>query len=132
MHAPTKTILLGEDDPDDQEILAEVLSDLDNRFTLMPISNGINLLEYLNTLTDDLLPSLILLDYNLPMLNGAEILKSLSEDNRYSSIPKLVWSTSGSPDCISRCIDYGAADYIIKPKDIQSLREGVQYILSYC
>ncbi len=42
------------------------------------------------------MPCLIVLDYNMPGLNGADILKEIGANERYSTIPKIVWSTSDS------------------------------------
>src|SRR5438552_638160 len=67
-----KLILLGEDDIDDQEFLGEIFSSLNNSYHLESIGNGKKIITFLQSLEDGSLPSLIILDYNLPELNGAE------------------------------------------------------------
>jgi CheY-like chemotaxis protein len=129
---PLKLILLGEDDIDDQEFLEEAICTIDNSYKLECVSNGKNLINYLEGLKDEFLPILIVLDYNLPILSGAEILQELSSMERYKKIPKLVWSTSNSPVCKTNCLDFGASDYIVKPKDMISLRETAIHMLSFC
>ena len=78
------------------------------------------------------LPCLILLDYNMPELNGEEILKKINMNDRFINIPKIVWSTSNSNDYRERCIDAGAVEYFVKPSTIQSLKDTLLHIISFC
>jgi len=127
-----KFILSGEDDIDDQELLEEIFISLDEKFKLIHIDNGKKIIEYLDRLVDDALPCLVILDYNMPGLNGSEILKMLGNNKRYADIPKIVWSTSGSPAYKTSCLELGASDYLVKPSDMKSLKETVKYMLSFC
>lgn len=129
---PTKFILLGEDDSDDQEMLTEVFSSIDNSFILFFINNGNELLSALEKLSPNQLPCLLVLDYNMPGLNGAEILRELSSNRRYKNIPKVVWSTSGSDLYKKTCLQLGAVDYIIKPSSHNDLEKIARYMLSFC
>lgn len=117
-----KHIFLGEDDLDDQDFFKEAIESVDKDFNVTCFSNGKQLVDKLQELTDTHLPSLIVLDFNLPLLNGAEILQVLNQHARFRQIPKLIWSTSSSPACKSSCLDNGAADYIVKPSDLEGLR----------
>jgi CheY-like chemotaxis protein len=127
-----KFILLGEDDIDDEELLKELFSSVDDSFELTFINNGRHLLERLETLSDDQLPCLLILDYNMPELNGADILESLNARKRYAHIPKIIWSTSGTETYRKKCLDLGAEDYIIKPSRVSDLVEAIKYMISYC
>src|SRR4051794_5990615 len=127
-----KLILLGEDDMDDQEFLEEVFLSIDNSYQLKSISNGKNFIIHLDKLDDNDLPCLIILDYNLPQLNGAEILKILDATGRYKAIPKVVWSTSNSSVFRAKCLELGALDYIVKPSNIASLKQVAKHIISFC
>ena len=91
---PSKFILLGEDDADDQEMLKEVFTSIDQSFILFFVNSGNEVLSALEKLKGDQMPCLIVLDYNMPGLNGADILRELSTNERYKDIPKIVWSTS--------------------------------------
>jgi len=127
-----KFILSGEDDIDDQELLEEIFISLDEKLRLIHIDNGKKIIEYLDHLSDEALPCLVILDYNMPGLNGSEILKLLGTNNRYDHIPKIVWSTSGSAAYKTSCLELGASDYLVKPSDIKSMKETVKYMLSFC
>ena len=128
----SKFILLGEDDPDDQEMLTEVFSSIDNSFILFFVNNGTEVLSALEKLKDEQLPCLIVLDYNMPGINGAEILKEIGTNPRYQNIPKVVWSTSGSSKFKKTCMELGATDYIIKPSSHMDLEKIARYMLSFC
>ena len=129
---PTKLILLGEDDADDEELLKEVFIHIDNSFDILFANNGRKLVAHLEQLENDDLPCLIILDYNMPELNGAEILKALKENSRYNTIPKIIWSTSGSETYKKICLELGACEYIIKPSSYQGLKETARHMLSFC
>ena len=127
----TRFILLGEDDIDDQEILEEVFLKADSSLHLQFFNNGRKVISHLES-PGDKLPCLIVLDYNMPELNGADILKILSFDSRLASIPKIIWSTADAPVYRSLCFGYGATDYLVKPSKISVLEDMVKYMLSLC
>ncbi len=128
----TKLILIGEDDLDDQELLKEVFNSIDDSFALVFAVNGSQLLTYLDNSKEKHLPCLIVLDYNMPGSNGAEILKELKNDNRFDVIPKIIWSTSGSGSFKEICLKQGANDYLVKPSTVSDLVEICRYMLSTC
>ena len=128
----SKSILLGEDDIDDEEFLKELFSSVDNSFSLTFIHNGRQVIDYLANLEDKLLPCLIVLDYNMPTLTGAEILQELREQPRYEGIPKIIWSTSPSEMYKKKCLEAGADDYITKASSVNELLETIQYMISFC
>ena len=125
-------ILIGEDDLDDEEFLKEIFSTVDDSFSLEFINNGKKLLSRLAEMPDHHLPCLILLDYNMPEMNGAEILKELKNSNRFHSIPKMIWSTSKSNLYRDICLGLGATEYVVKPSNVNELMEVIRQMLSYC
>jgi CheY-like chemotaxis protein len=126
-----KFILIGEDDKDDEELLIEMFAAVDSSFSIIFINNGQQALSYLQNLKQDL-PCLILLDYNMPIMNGAEILQALKSEPRFARVPKVIWSTSTSESFRKICLDAGANDYIIKPSNVNELKEIIRYMLSFC
>ena len=129
---PTKFILLGEDDDDDREMLTEVFASIDKSFILLFVNNGKEVVSALEKLHGNHLPCLVVLDYNMPGLNGAEILKEIGQNERYKDIPKIVWSTSGSDKFKKTCLELGAVDYVLKPSNTQDLEKIARYMLSVC
>jgi CheY-like chemotaxis protein len=129
---PSRFILLGEDDADDQEMLKEVFASIDTSFILFFVNNVKEVLSALEKLKADQMPCLIVLDYNMPGLNGADILRELSTNEQYKKIPKVVWSTAVSENFRKTCLELGAVDYVIKPNNVAGLEEVARYMLSIC
>jgi CheY-like chemotaxis protein len=131
-YTTSKFILIGEDDADDEDLLKEIFTSVDDSLSLIFVNNGRKLLTTLEQMKSDNLPCLILLDYNMPEMNGAEILSRLNHDEFLANIPKVIWSTSNSDTYKKLCIDSGAHDYIIKPSNIKELTDAIRYMLSFC
>jgi CheY-like chemotaxis protein len=129
---PERFILLADDDPDDHDMLKEVFASIDTSYALFFVNNGKELFSAMDKFRDEHLPCLIVLDYNLPGLNGADVLKEINSHPRYINVPKIVWSTSGSDKYRNICLELGAADYVIKPSNIQELEKIARYMLSLC
>ena len=132
VNPPSKFILFGEDDKDDEEFLKELFSDIDSSLSLQFVGNGRKLISTLDQMHADQLPCLLVLDYNMPELNGAEILKILQQNPRYDRLPKIIWSTSGSEIYKKRCLDLGANEYIIKPSNVHDLADVIRHMVSIC
>ncbi|HEV7620613.1 MAG TPA: response regulator [Flavisolibacter sp.] len=117
------TILIVDDDADDREIIKDAfLSSSDNQeYTF--IENGDKLLEYLHGLPDDKLPSLILLDLNMPGKDGRESLKEIKANKRFQCIPTLVFTTSSSQRDMKISYELGANCFITKPDTFNKLVE---------
>ncbi|HEX2535930.1 MAG TPA: response regulator [Chitinophagaceae bacterium] len=126
------TILLAEDDLDDQELLNDAFAQIDPQIHVQMVSNGKKVVEYLNSLTNQQLPGLVILDYNMPELDGAQVLQVLNQDQRLQGIPKLVWSTSSSRAYKSICLELGARAYFEKPNTVNGLQEMARTMLQFC
>lgn len=125
-------ILLAEDDPDDQELIREAFKEINTNLSLFVVEDGNSVLSYLDKVDNDHLPSLIILDYNMPDLNGAQVLRRLSESSRYDAIPKVVLSTSSNLKYIKETEATGANAYRTKPYDFMSLVAIVREMLALC
>jgi CheY-like chemotaxis protein len=125
------TIFWADDDPDDLELFHEVLSDLTTRYELFKFPNGRKVLNFLQELDEEDYPCLIILDMNMPVLDGRETLAILKGDKCYQSIPVVVFTTSFSKTDQSFCEYYGTT-MITKPPKYEQLKEAVQNILRHC
>ena len=125
-------IFLAEDDIDDQELLAEAFAQLDSTISIKAVNNGKKAIAFLEGLSPENNPCLIILDYNLPELSGAEILERLNHLRQYEDIIKVVWSTSSSPVYEKICLDLGAKAYLVKPNDISGIQRLAQEMLQMC
>jgi CheY-like chemotaxis protein len=124
-------ILMADDDPDDLEIIELAIRGVEPGIIIQKVSNGKSAIEYLENENPGELPTLILLDYNMPILNGAQVLEHISRNDRYNEIPRLILSTSNAPIHVKECLDSGAAEYLIKPSTKQELTRLAEKIVRY-
>jgi len=127
----TISILIAEDDPEDMELIADALLLVEPTAELHKFTDGLSAYEYLRTRPDDDLPSLIILDYNMPRLTGAEVLNNIKKSTRYNPIPKVVLSTSSAPLHRHECMLNGATKYFEKPgnlKDLETLARTIVHL----
>ncbi len=126
-----KQILIGEDDIDDQEILEEIFLSIDPKLILTFINDGQKIVSFLENTTAENLPGLIILDYNMPHLNGAEILKSIQQNEKVKNIPKIIWSTANAERFKNICLQLGACEYLVKPSSFSDLKNMIKGMLSF-
>jgi CheY-like chemotaxis protein len=107
-------ILIAEDDYEDRFILSETFNELGHTDVLVFVDDGIRLLEYLGTAHPGKV-KLIVLDLNMPKLNGTEILRMLKNEPRYAAIPVIIFSTSVNEIEKNICMELGAKEYVTKP-----------------
>lgn len=128
-------ILVAEDDPDDQYLLQTALSD--NGFTEKVdfVSNGVELISFLNSLLEveahPELPKLIILDLNMPKMDGKEALRKIKSHAELRKIPVVVFTTTKNQREVQRCYDLGANTYVVKPSSYATLLDIVREICSY-
>jgi PAS domain S-box-containing protein len=125
------TILLVEDDPDDQEIMTKAFAQMAPHYKITFLDDGRLLVDLLQSFPDNELPALIVLDYNMPLLNGLETLRALELDHRFSKIPKIIYSSSSQNYIRNLCYSENAKAYITKGTTMEEIRENIQEILSF-
>jgi DNA-binding NarL/FixJ family response regulator len=128
MHLPKK-ILLAEDDKDDQEFFHDFLHEREDIFLLPIASNGEELLEYLNNTTE--LPDAIILDQNMPKLNGLQTLQQLKVISRFSDIAVMVYSTSTDDNLIKQSSMLGASLVVSKPSSYKGYQRMMDELISH-
>jgi CheY-like chemotaxis protein len=126
------TICLADDDPDDREMLLEAFEKLTDRYHIKTVINGKELLELLSHMDDSELPCVIVLDYNMPGLNGKQILTYLQNTVRYRNIPKIIYSTSNSLKDKNEFLAIGANEYLTKATYPRDILNAARKMLSYC
>ncbi|WP_329129596.1 response regulator [Streptomyces sp. NBC_01476] len=127
---PTRTfsVLLVEDDPADALLVEEALTDrgVATR-SIRRANDGIDALEHLRSPANER-PDLIVLDLNMPRMNGRELLAVLKEDPELCMIPVVVLTTSSTPDDISAAYSQHANAYVTKPVNLDDFLEAVRGI----
>jgi CheY-like chemotaxis protein len=126
------TICLADDDPDDRELLTEAFQKLTDSYHIKTVINGKELLEFLSLMDDGELPCVIVLDYNMPGLNGKQVLAYLQNTDRYRHIPKIIYSTSNSLKDKKEFLAIGASEYLTKATSPKDILDAAKKMLSYC
>jgi CheY-like chemotaxis protein len=121
-----KPILLVEDDSVDAMTVRRALKDLGSTRPVVHQINGEEALNYLRATVADV-PGLILLDLNMPRMNGLEFLERKQSDERLRDIPVVVLTTSTNARDIERSYELDAKGYIVKSIDygkfVDSIRD---------
>lgn len=116
-----RLVLLVDDDPDDIELLDEAFSSLSPSPELLTAQSGKQALDLLLNRLADRLPDLIILDYNMPDMTGAQVLGSLRNEDRFKHTPKVVWSTSDASLYEKICKENGATHFFKKPDKMEDI-----------
>ncbi|MFB0554692.1 MAG: response regulator [Phycisphaerae bacterium] len=126
----SKPILLIEDDNVDVMTVERSLRDLKIANQLVSTSNGEEALEYLRT-NGNKKPCVILLDLNMPKMNGSEFLKIVKKDEALKKIPVVVLTTSSQQQDVVESFKLGAAGYMVKSVDYGKFVETIRTINLY-
>ncbi len=124
-------ILMVEDNPGDVLLTREAMkaAKLGNRLTV--VGDGVEAMAYLRgegRFAESIRPDLILLDLNLPRMDGREVLAELKTDPALKSIPVVVLTTSNAEQDVERAYNLHANCYITKPVDFEQFMKVVQQI----
>jgi CheY-like chemotaxis protein len=127
-------ILHVEDNPGDVYVVRRALRSYSTPSELHTIENGEAAITYLHECKSDLStrPDLVLLDINLPLINGDEVLKWIRSEENLQDLPVIVLSSSNSSRDIEKMHRYGANAYVTKPDDIREFGKVFQAIDSNC
>jgi len=125
-----KPILLVEDDTVDAMTVKRALNDLHVINTLVRVTDGEQALEYLQN-NANVVPCVVLLDLNMPRMNGVEFLKIAKADDRLKCIPMVVLTTSKADQDRFECFNCSAAGYIVKPVDYKGFVEAMRILNLY-
>lgn len=126
------TILVIDDDVDDLSILQEAIKAIDTTTTLFTAPNGVVGLEQLQKMkSEGRIPCLIVLDVNMPVMDGRKTYNAIQSEESFRDIPLVVFSTSTSPLDRTYFMSKGA-EYITKPVQYNQLLEVARKLLGYC
>lgn len=127
-------ILVAEDDADDRFLLKKAFEETGVKEEVDFVENGMQLMEYLRKsqiAQQQRYPKLILLDLNMPKMDGRQVLKELKEDAEFKKIPVVVFTTSRNEVIVNKCYELGANTYIVKPVSFEALLKIVEQIRLY-
>jgi len=127
-------ILLVEDNPGDVRLTQEAFRDAKVRNEMVVVGDGLEAMAYLkqeNKYAHATRPDLILLDLNLPRMNGFEVLDAIKADESLKRIPVVVLTTSQAEQDIIRSYDLHANAYVTKPVDLEQFIVAIHAIENF-
>lgn len=115
-------ITLADDDEDDRLFFTDAFEELKINTIVNTVNNGRELLNFLNH-PKTVLPNIIFLDLNMPILNGIDCLKEIKRDEKFKDIAIAIYSTSSSDQDVENTFVLGANIYIKKPSNFNDLKK---------
>jgi two-component system, chemotaxis family, response regulator Rcp1 len=124
-------VLLVEDSPGDVRLTQEALLDANQAVHLHVVTDGVEAMQFLRREgrhADAPVPDLILLDLNLPRMDGREVLAQIKEDDRLKTIPTIILTTSAAESDITKSYRLQANCYLTKPVQFDAFESVVKSI----
>ena len=127
-----KFVLCVDDDLDDRLIISEAIKDADPSLLVIEAKNGLEAHKFLKEAkVTGCFPCLVILDINMPLMDGKETLKEIKKDEILKSLPVVFFSTSSNPRDQSFSTEYGV-EFVTKPTNYGSIVETIKELLSRC
>jgi CheY-like chemotaxis protein len=123
-------LLIVEDSNEDFKMLQRLMQRFDVKNPIHRCTNADEAWEFLQQIGKNQ-PSVILLDLNLPGINGRDILSQIKQHTKFKGIPVVIFTTSSNPSDIEFCYQKGANGYLIKPMNTEELQKIVQAFVEY-
>jgi CheY-like chemotaxis protein len=129
---PRHLVLYADDDKDDIALVEEAFSVTTDNIELVTAYDGAAALSYLNSLSQfDPDPCLIILDVNMPRLNGKETLQKIRQMERFNKIPIVLFTTSSLPIDKNFAEKYNAG-FVSKPLNTEQMRRITDQFIEHC
>jgi len=127
------TVLLVEDDPDDVAMIMDALDGSTYSLNIVHKKNGLQAVNYLNELTikNSALPCIIIMDMNMPVISGKQLLSIIKSEDRFRSIPVIVFTTSSNDGDKKFCNDLNVR-MVTKPNGMTAFNKEVQAFIKEC
>ena len=122
-------ILFIEDDAIECMKMQRTVSKSESNHEIVEAGNGEVALDYLKTANP--LPDIVLLDLNMPRMNGIEFLEILKADERLRYLPTIILTTSLNRNDLLSCYKIGVAGYLIKPLKYEDYEDKINKLLAY-
>lgn len=125
------TILICDDDEDDVYLLKSVMEECGIKNPIVYAKNGLEAIANLNAPALQNKIGLVLLDLNMPKMDGREVLKAVKSDGLLRRIPIVILTTSSASEDIDNCYSMGANCFITKPASYENFNDTVKTLLKF-
>lgn len=113
-------LLLIEDDAEDVELFEDALKTYSPAYCLNVIRDGGEFSDYIKN--NEIMPDLIVMDFNLPKMHGRDILKHIKTNELYKNVPVIILTTSSAPEDKNYAMALGAEEFFVKPNTMHELK----------
>lgn len=125
-------VFYADDDTDDLELVQDAFDRYSNNVEVITAKDGVQALSYLQSLSEQTpTPCLIILDINMPILNGRDVLRKIKEMPPLASVPVVLFTTSASPLDKEFAKKYNAG-FITKPLDVSQMEIITDLFIDHC
>jgi CheY-like chemotaxis protein len=129
---PKNIVFYADDDTDDLELVQEAFERYANNVEVVTARDGVQALSYLQSLSEyPSAPCLIILDINMPLLNGKDVLRKIKDTPPLASVPVVLFTTSSSPLDKEFAKKYNAG-FITKPLDVSQMQTITELFIDHC
>lgn len=122
-------VMIVDDDPDHAFFVQEAMAASGVQHTCETASGGVDALARMRA--GKPLPHLVLLDLNMPIKDGRDVLREMRADSSLAAIPVVVLTTSDNPRDVGDCYVLGASSYVVKPFGLSELCDAMRNVLTY-
>jgi CheY-like chemotaxis protein len=131
-YAKPNLVLYADDDADDLDLVREAFAQYSNNVDVVSFMDGTTVLSYLQSLSPlDPQPCLIILDINMPVMNGKEALIKIREMQPFEALPVVLFTTSSQPQDHSFAARYKAG-FVTKPLDVKQMEFITEQFIDHC
>jgi CheY-like chemotaxis protein len=125
-------VLCVDDDADDREVVCYTIGEIDPSLQVVHAADGLEAIEYLSKAKEkEVLPCLVILDINMPRMDGKQALTEIKKDTELREVPIVVFSTSNNPVDKLFCDRYGV-ELVTKPSNMPQMQHEVKRLLQPC
>jgi CheY-like chemotaxis protein len=126
-----RIVLCVDDDPDDRDLIKNAIFKVDPSYTVAYATNGKEALSYLIQSLNTELPCLIILDINMPIMDGKQTVVEIKKIEKLNVVPIVVFSTSNHPSDLQFCERHGV-ELVTKPANFGQITSEAERLLQHC
>jgi len=127
----SRYIIFADDDADDLELITGFFKQFNRNINVLEFKDGKEVLKFLEDFAVNAAPTLIVLDINMPRLNGKETLAAIRKHQKYQYIPVVIYTTSTNIQDEQYCRELGAS-WVTKSSSIEGVKQVAKVLAEFC
>jgi CheY-like chemotaxis protein len=127
----SRYIIFADDDADDLELITGFFKQFNRDINVLEFKDGEEVLKFLEDFAVTTAPTLIVLDINMPRLNGKETLAAIRNHSRYKYIPVVIYTTSQNKNDETYCKQLGAS-WVVKSSSVEGVKQVAKVLAEFC